>query len=342
MPFQHMASLLKKVTGKPSDVAIRDSIALFERLRTGNAAGFRALPALDARLQTLRSRSVNYLVHEYMNESWQLFWHSDAARELGRAGLRFAGSATIADNLLPDIFPQPLRAPIMEQASAELRQDLQDFALNQGFRRDIFSSGELPPLPREFRDSDTKIYLLAAPDGGQMTVPSAFGQVAIETDALKAIVDALKDGPVAVRALAGLVPSSTDFRQLLLLLFQADTIAVAAAGQSDTKAAERLNRVIAAAACDGAAYEHLAAARLGSAIRVSRMELMLLDSWAEAQSDNGAIADGVRERMSRRGQKLYHHGRVVDDAVAADRLRTVAGRFIEDIVPRWRELGVVE
>ena len=96
------------------------------------------------------------------------------------------------------------------------------------------------------------------------------------------------------------------------------------------------------AAAHGAAYEHLAASHLGSAIRVSRMELMLLDTWAEAQSDPGAIADGVWERMSRRGQKLYHHGRVVDDAVAADRLRTVAGRFIEDILPRWRQLGVVE
>ena len=146
----------------------------------------------------------------------------------------------------------------------------------------------------------------------------------------------------AVRELAGLSASPDESRKLLLLLLQADTIAVMAADLVAAKAAERLNRVIASEACDGAAYEHLAASHLGSAIRVSRMELMLLDTWAEAQSDPGAIADGVWERMSRRGQKLYHHGRVVDDAVAADRLRTVAGRFIEDILPRWRQLGVVE
>jgi hypothetical protein len=71
---------------------------------------------------------------------------------------------------------------------------------------------------------------------------------------------------------------------------------------------------------------------------------MLLDSWLKASDrrDATVIADGVWQRMTRIGRKLYHQGQQVDDAVAKEQLRSVAAMFMQDNLPRWRQLGVVE
>ena len=71
---------------------------------------------------------------------------------------------------------------------------------------------------------------------------------------------------------------------------------------------------------------------------------MLLDAWLNAtdRTDANAVAEGVWERMARIGQKLYQHGRQVDDAVAKRQLPGVAATFMQDNLARWRQLGVVE
>ena len=342
MPFQHVTRLLKKNSAKGSREVIEDSISLFERLRSGNAAGFEMLPALDERLRTLRSHDPNYLVHEYLNESWQPLWHSEVAAEMACAGLSFAGSATVADNLMPQVLPQALRAPITEQASAAVREDLQDFAINQGFRRDIFSRGPLGPLAPESFADDTPIYLVTPPEAGRdVMVRASFGGFPLHEPAITPIVQRLTRGPAQLHELAGAAASAADLREILILLLQADVIGIGPAAPGKAAAAQRMNQAIASAVSGSAPYEQLAAASLGSAIRVSQIEMLILDAWLECGSAAQAIAEGVATRMGKRGQGLYHHGRPVAAADAAQQLRSVAALFLRDILPRWRQLGVV-
>jgi SAM-dependent methyltransferase len=342
MPFQHIARLLKKSSAKASPEVIEDSISLFERLRSGKAAGFQMLPALDERLRTLRSHDPNYLVHEYLNESWQPLWHSEVAAEMACAGLSFAGSATVADNLLPDVLPQALRAPILEQASAAVREDLQDFAINQGFRRDIFSRGALAPLAQESLAEGTTIYLVTPPQAGRdVMVRTSFGGFPLQQPAIAPILEKLTSGPANLRELAGAAASAADLREILILLLEADIIGIGPLAPGKAAAAQRMNKAIASAVCGRAPYEQLAASSLGSAIRVSQIEMLILDAWLECGSAAEAIAEGVAARMGKMGQGLYHHGRPVAAADAAQQLRSVAAVFLQDILPRWRQLGVV-
>jgi SAM-dependent methyltransferase len=345
MPFQHITRLLKDASLDPSEAVIERSITLFEKLRAGSAPVFNVLPALGARLQTLRSHSVNYLVHEYLNETWEPLWHSEVARTFEPAGLRFAGSATIADNLLPDVLSEKMRATILEQGSSELREDVQDIAINQGFRRDIFCRGLPKGLTETLAENSRRFILLSRPEAGKdLVAQTSFGPIALQWEHVGPIANALDAGPRTFGELAdesALAP--VDLRQLLILLLHADMIAIEAAPDARIDAAHRLNAAIANAAANRAPYEQLAAARLGSAIRVSQIELLLLDAWL-ALRDQGNVdelATGVWERMSALGHKLYHLGEQVDDASARQQLREVAVTFIEDVLPRWRQLGVV-
>jgi SAM-dependent methyltransferase len=346
VPLQHFAHRLKETTSAQGAEAVEQSIALLERLRAANAPVFQVLPALAARLEALKTRDKNYLVHEYLTESWNLFWHSDVAREFGRAGLDFTASATLADNLVREFLPAPLSQPIIEQKSEHVRQDLQDFVINQAFRRDIFCRGAQERGRDGGGRDKTPVYAAATvPPGRTLSFQTSFGEIDWAPEVFANILDAVRDGPKPLGELFRL-PRTTQWmpRHVLLLLLHANVLALEAAEQGDPAAAQRLNAVIARAVSDGAPYDHLAASRLGSGIRTGDVELMLLDAWLES-GGGGTIedlADGLARRLAKVGRKLQRHGQPIDEAGLVPELRTVATAFVESTVPLWRRLGAIE
>lgn len=322
------------------------SIALFERLRSANAPGFQVLPSLGGRLQMLKDQEASYAIHEYLNEHWQPLWHSEVARLFAKAGLGFVGSATIADNLLPDILGPQLRSAIVEQPTDELRQDVQDFAINQSFRRDIFCRDPVKAKDQPDHSPSTPLCLLSAPEsGGNVTVQTSFGTATLDQRVYGPIIDTLAKQPMSIDELAARHGSSVrEMRQIVLLLIQANAIAMVAASSRTSDVAQRINAVIARAVCAGAPYEHVAAAALGTATRVTQLEMMLIDSWLglEDKGDVAALATAVGQRLNKLGQELYHQGQVVNGADAAAQLEALATAFMTVHLPQRRKQGVLE
>nr|ART40349.1 K303 [uncultured bacterium] len=349
MPFQHISRLLKETTGKPGGAVFEDSIALFDRLRDGGADTFKILPGLKSRLETVRTRNTNYLVHEYLHESWRPLWHSEVAREMARADLDYIGSATAAETLLPDVLPPPLRDAIVEQGDNGLRQDLQDFVINQFFRRDIFCRGSRGRVDREIAAlARTRLHLTSPPGAGDaLDVKATFGEITLQRPAFAQIVDALGGGPKSVEELAALPDmrrqGMANALQILLLLLHARTLAVGAADPGAAEVAQRLNRVIARAASEGLPYDHVASSMLGSAVAVTDVDLMLLDAWfaSPGRADVATLAKGVADRLARLGRTLQHDGKPLEGAGAQRRLTALATAFLDQGLPRWRRLGAL-
>ena len=82
---------------------------------------------------------------------------------------------------------------------------------------------------------------------------------------------------------------------------------------------------------DGAPYQQLAAASLGSGITADQSEMLLLDAWLESggKADHQGLAAGLAARLEKLGQ---------GQSEPLDRL---AARFLSETLPRWRQLGVV-
>lgn len=298
MPFQHLSHLIKETSGKRGGAVFEESIALFDRLRAGGAATFQILPGLQARLDAVKTRSTGYLVQEYLHDHWQPFWHSEVAKELAGAGLSHVGTATFAETMLPGILPKPLRETITAQADARLRQDVQDFTINQSFRRDLFRRGADAPAPQPL--GPLRLCLLDPPaQGTTVKVEAAFGEIGLHYQALAGILAALATGPQSIEQLAALPglreQGMANARQLLLLLLHTGTLALEASAPGDPATAHRLNAVIAREAAQGAPYRHLAAPALGSAIPVAEVELR---RFAEAPA---SLPEAVRAQWRRLG-----------------------------------------
>ena len=336
VPLQHFSARLKETSGAQVPGSVEQAIALLERLVAANAPVFQVLPALKRRLDALRTRDRNYLAHEYLAQGWTPFWHSEVVRQLERANLDYVASATLGDNLAIEFLPAAQRQAVAEQPTAELRQDLQDFILNQAFRRDIFCRGARARSGNQPSKQAQKVHLAASPEPGtSISFETSFGQITWDPAVFRPIVQALGGGPRSLDELFHL-PNATQWkpRHILLLLLHASVLAPEAAQPADGGAVHRLNAAIARAACDGAPYEFVAAGRLGSAVPAGRAELMLLDAWLESGSaaDIPALAAALGRRGARPGL----------EPATGDELKSAAAQFLTQTLPRWREVGVVE
>lgn len=346
MPFQHIALRLKQTAVKTGAAVLDDAIALFEELGTSDAALFKAMPSVKARIEAIKRQNRSYQVQEYLNESWVPFWHSEVAAELRRIKLDYVGTATIGETQLPGLLPAPMQEIISEQGDGGLRQDLQDIMINQSFRRDIFCRGPRRNMNNDFRRT-TYLHLPSQPTVGEaVVVKAAFGTRSIAYEACAEIFAGLSSGPKSIEEVAQLPGVGKHgwaaLTKTLALLLQGRVLQLATKSPDNT-AAHSLNAAIARAGSRGAPYRHIAAPELGSAVSVKDFDLLLIDSWLEASrtADSAALGNGVAQRMARLGRHIYEGDQPLKGAAAEQRIADAVAVFLADRLPYWQKVGAL-
>ncbi|WP_298401463.1 class I SAM-dependent methyltransferase [Sphingobium sp.] len=340
MPFRHISRLIRENSDAPSGDVLDASIGLFDRMAAGGANIFQILPGLKARIASVKNQSKNYLIHEFLHEGWHPLWHSEVAAEVAGADLHFAGSATIADTLLPSALPPALRQTIEEQQVERVRQDVQDLAVNQSFRRDLFRRGKTaaPEKRDDAAIGRTRLHMIAPPPGETIDIKASFGEITLQRPAYDAIFATLAKGPATIAellALPFLRQQGTDNAlQILALLLHSKTIGVGPDHIPAPDAAHRLNRAIASSHSATQPYTHIAAPALGSAVPVSPLDLTLLDLWCNRPEGPtpDALARAAIDAVD--GQPLL-------PALSPATALGAATTFLHRDLPRWRMLGAI-
>jgi SAM-dependent methyltransferase len=343
VPLQHVAHELARRVD--DDAAVASSIVMFRKLKGANAQLFAQMSRFGEQLEQLAVQPRGYLAHELLTDHWTPLWGSTVTRTLDHAGFTYVGSATIPEALLPDALPDELRAIVAGQTDELLRRDLQDIIVMTQFRRDIFC--------RDPRRSDTAalepempVYLISAPpEGVPVRFKTTIGGLTVDYAAVADIVAALADGPRPVAELMALQnPARPDTRSILLSMLDGHMLMVGSANPFRVDIAHRFNAAVARAVADGRAYFHVAAAALGSALRVTDLDLLFLDTWlsADGDSDEAALAEGVAHRLKNLGRELKFRGEPISDQQLQAQVGRLAGVFVDQRVPQWRTLGVIE
>ncbi|WP_165771942.1 class I SAM-dependent methyltransferase [Niveispirillum lacus] len=119
---------------------IAGALALADRLRAHDAGYFRVNPTVTTRLEALMERPVDYLAHEYFNESWHPAYFTDVAQALASAGLRLVAQGRAADR-----WEEAALSEIILTVGGQTAADdpnfaelLRDYLTNRPFRRDLF------------------------------------------------------------------------------------------------------------------------------------------------------------------------------------------------------------
>jgi SAM-dependent methyltransferase len=202
---QHAAS-----SGASSEIASERALAFADRLKELDARFYRMYPHVSAQIDRLRKLPRSYLAHELLTRNWQAFSFADVAAELADAKLTYLASAHLTDHVDRVNFTDAQQGFLAQIADPLLAETTRDMIIGRQFRRDIFVKGFTPlrpPLARE-RWLQTRLVLSVPAENVQLTFETALGTLQLRPDIYKPVIEVLDRGPMTIRELIELLPTS--------------------------------------------------------------------------------------------------------------------------------------
>jgi SAM-dependent methyltransferase len=336
-----------------SDVQVKEAAQFIDKMVSVKAACFTGNPAMQYRLDLLKTASPQYLVHEYMHKHWQPMYHMDLVRDLADAKLEFVGSADLPF-AFEELYLSADRKALLDTISdAAMRETAKDYLLNTSFRKDVFIRGARRIGSQRQNEllSRVGIALLTSPPGeSALVMKLPFGEVSGREDIYRPIVEALAQRPHTLSQLAAL-PALR--QHSLMTLAQAAALLTASKYVSlyidgDAGAAlpgvRRMNRVLARQTTYGTDLRVLASALTGSGVSASFLEqaVYLHIAGQDGQIDRDSVASSIFEQMIAQGRRLLKEGKPIetDDALRVE-VGGIVAVTLEQRVPVWRRLGII-
>jgi SAM-dependent methyltransferase len=237
------------------------------------------VPGLRSHLMGLMNHPPEYLIQEYMNDSWDPIPVAQMHDLAAAHKLRYVSSATLSDNL-EEFLHDRVRETVLSESDPTIRQTLQDLATNQRFRRDLFCRGTTRmtsvELSQQFRQ--LRVAPREMPQQKERVYPTSFGAIHFKANRCAAIEDALASGPQELGTVQDLHSlQSRELLQAIVLLLEADRIGIdrGGAGKQAENICRDVNRSLAAMQSTGRPYWVRTAPSIGTAVSFSYAEALI-------------------------------------------------------------------
>jgi SAM-dependent methyltransferase len=317
---------------------------------------FRANPTAADQVGKLTKRATNYLAHEYLNASWTTFYSADVADEMEAAKLTYLGSATLMENHLELMMPDPAVAYCKKQPTDRLRQLAQDFLVGQRFRRDVYVRGH-PRLARGETSRHLRNACFALPGPvedftDKTKVPR--GEISFDQKSAQMIREALAKGSLTLDQIIETTGAKKNIQELertvLLMTAVGKLTPVGSAFQpSDLSAkpeririVDSINRRLIDLGRQSVARQYLIAPQVGSGLAIDALDAVALGLLEEG-APTTKLAAAVGEELKSRGIRVNKDGApITDEKEAAAKTGEIVYRFLSRAVPTLMRYGVVE
>lgn len=322
------------------------SIAFVGRLKLMNLSYFSNNPSAGIFFDELSKRSRNYLAHEYFNEHWVQFYHADVAKDLAGAHIDFAGSASFYDNLDFLRFSSEEQQLLNEIDDPVLKETVKDFAVNQQFRRDVFTKGRERLAPAVYQEfvSQHSFALIVPAVKNTITLNLPRGEVPFDPELYKSVLSALAERHYSLDELLN-KPDIGRFGfdkvyQALMALLSAGYILPAVDPSPQTLASTRLfNYAILELMVLNMEPQHLASPVVQTGIEVDWVQRLLLLCGLTGSGDPLSFVSSV---MREQNYALIKDGAALlswDENL--EELGRQISSFNECLLPLLKRLGVV-
>lgn len=239
---------------------------------------------------TIATKSPQYVVHEYMNMNWDLFYFTDVATQMHDIKMTYAASANILEN-----FTQICAAPeavkfIEAQADHLMRELLLDYATNKRFRRDIYMRGarRLSTPDYEKQVLNTQLCLARARSKCDLNVLLPVGKVDLPPALYAPLLDALASGPKTLRELANILNVSGTSILSAAAVLAGLGYACPSVVEVDSEVlarALRFNHAMLTQTAQGNYQGALVAPKLGSGVHLDEFEQYFVKAYFDKSDD---------------------------------------------------------
>lgn len=194
-PIRQLLISCADMTSDFLEEQINASIEFVGRLKSMNVAYFSINPSAGSFFDELSKRSRNYLAHEYFNEHWMPFYHADVVKDFAPANMTFVGSASFVDNL--DFLKFSLEEQQLHKGieNSVFKETVKDFAVNQQFRRDVFTKGpkQLVQTAHPELVSRCRFALVVPREKDAITLNFPRGEAHFDPELYKPVLSALEE-----------------------------------------------------------------------------------------------------------------------------------------------------
>lgn len=351
-PMRHLMYLHGKAQGGPTIGRLDPALGFIEKLITSDAKYFAANPGLKTRHEGLTKQNRNYLAHEYLNDAWTLFYHSDVAAELGEAKLGYLGSANLLDHIDAVNFTADQKAIMDGITDPVLRETVRDYIVNQQFRRDVFAKGAIPLSDSARREAwlEQRFALTLPRDAVSMKIRGGIGEADLHADVYAPILDALAAGPITVRQLVDGHPAVAALgwnrlAEALVILVGSSQVQPCLPARGDAqrkKHTKAFNSAILRHARDNADLQNLASPVTGGGIPMSRFQQLFLLAQEQGRKTSDDAAQFAWDVLQAQGQAILKEGKPLNTPEEnLAELKSQAATFFEKVVPLLRQLQIV-
>lgn len=352
LPLQRLLVEHADLHPNRSDKQIDLAASFVEKMVELNAGYFSSNPGLKQRLDTIKNGSRNYLVHEYMHKHWQPLYFADVARDMGEAKLDFIGSAELPFAFQSLYFNQERQDFLNAITDRTIRETMQDYFLNTGFRKDVFIRGarQMPSTRQAEFFSNANLALIAPRGDISLSMKLAVGEVNGKPEVYTPAIEAIAEAPKTLRELSQLPGlSGNNFKGMIevasiLTGSNQSGIYFNTPTAADTDAAKRLNRVLAEQTRYSDEYQALCSPVLGNGINATYLErllvLLLLENPTVTDPDTLAIAGW--NIMKVQGRCMMKDGKRLESD--ADNLKILVQNFshlMTHKLPIWKQLQIL-
>jgi len=253
---------------------------------------------------TIATKSPQYVVHEYMNANWDLFYFTDVAAQMHDIKMTYAASANVLEN-----FAQTCAAPetvkfIESQADHLMRELLLDYATNKRFRRDIYMRGARRLSTSEYEQQvlSAQLCLARARSQCELNVLLPMGKVDLPPALYVPLLDALASGPKTLRELANIlnVPAASIMSVAAVLVGLGYACPSVVEVNSDVIArALRFNQATLAQTAQGNYQGTLVAPKLASAVHLDEFEQYFVKAYFDKSADPANYVWNIMKSLRR-------------------------------------------
>ena len=322
--------------GSRSDRQAEAGLKLVKELHAANALQLTRSPWVSALIERMGTLPLQYLAHEYMNDSWTPCFHGDVVAAFADAKLDWVGSANLVENFPELTLTDEQRAVTQRFDDPLLRELVKDACLDRSLRHDVFVRGarRMSPPMRDAALMDLSLALNITPADMPFEADMPAGRASLNRGFYGPITEALAAGPRRVGDLLGL-PTLDGKRdnpaELIGILVGLDLAEPALRpGVAPTAGVSRFNRTTAAqlARTDNPGRPIAAASNaLGTGAPCTLFDLYVLD-----RAQQGEGEEKMEDWVSDVGANL--------DEVGQGKLRDVLNRCLRVRLPILRAAGV--
>ncbi|MBD0267210.1 MAG: methyltransferase regulatory domain-containing protein [Cyanobacteria bacterium Co-bin8] len=316
MPLQRLIYEQGQASGGPLLDRVDQALQFVQKLSESDTGYFKANPLAAQRLNQLQKQNRHYLAHEYFNDHWHPLFVTQVAAELSPAKLMFAASANLLDHIDALNIPQSARELFASVKDPLQRQLVRDYLINQQFRRDLFIRGavRLSPLEQLEKLRQQGFVLTQLATNIPFKFQSPLGEVALQADIYRPLIDALSEKPTTL----GQLTQHSGLKQLSLeRLLEALMVLVGANWAAPTlpeadlaqrrQSTERFNRAVLEQSQYSADLQFLASPLIGSGVGLDRIDQLILLGLIrkqEAAAFAWQILSAQKQTLVKDGQPL--------------------------------------